>query len=462
MSAPDVIVIGAGVAGLAAATALAEGGARVLVVEARGILGGRASAFRDNVTGDLVDNGQHVILGCYHETFRFLRRVGADNAVRLQASLEVPTVDRGGVRSVLRCPALPAPLHLLAGLLGWSALGWRDRASAFRVAPALVRARRRAARGQDAGPELADETVDAWLERHRQSPRLRALLWEPLAVAALNQDVRSATAAPFVRVVGAVFGGRPAEAAIGIPAVPLSELFGTPAERYLAERGGLVRRHAPARLVLAGRMVVGIEVRGERIRAGTVVAAVPWHAWRTLVADVDAGPVAALRAAAVARRPSPIVTVNLWLDRTVLDVPFLSLPGRRFQFVFDRTRPERSGPAHLSLVSSGADDVLRQPSDRLVSTAFAELRAAVPEARGAALVRGSVVREPRATFSLAPGEPPRPRNRTPATGLWLAGDWTDTGLPATIESAALSGHRAAAEILGRPTSEARPLPSDGR
>lgn len=461
MSAPDVIVIGAGVAGLAAATALAEDGARVLVVEARGILGGRATAFRDAVTGELVDNGQHVILGCYRETFRFLRRIGAEGAVRLQARLEVPTVDRGGVRSVLRCPALPAPLHLLAGIMSWSALGWRDRASALRMAPALVRARG-AARGQEAGPALADETVEAWLERHRQSPRMRELLWEPLAVAALNQDVRSATAAPFVRVVGAVFGGRPAEAAIGIPAVPLSELFGTPAERYLAERGGFVRRHAPARLVLAGRKVAGIEVRGERIRAGAVVAAVPWHAWRTLVADEDAGPVAALRAGAVARRPSPIVTVNLWLDRTVLDVPFVSLPGRRFQFVFDRTRPERSAPAHLSFVSSGADDMLRQPSDRLVSAAFAELRAALPEARAAGLVRGTVVREPRATFSLAPGEPPRPGSRTSATGLWLAGDWTDTGLPATIESAALSGHRAAADILGRQTGEAGPLASDGR
>jgi zeta-carotene desaturase len=447
VSAPDVIVIGAGVAGLAAATALAEGGARVLVVEARGILGGRASTYRDAVTGELVDNGQHVILGCYHETFRFLRRVGAEGAVRLQARLEVPTVDRGGTRSVLRCPALPAPLHLLAGIMAWPALGWRDRASAFRMAPALIRACRWAARGRATGPARADETVDAWLDRHGQSRRLRELLWEPLALAALNQDVQSAAAAPFARVVGAVFGGRPAEAAIGIPTVPLSELFGATAERYLDARGGLVRRHAPARLVLAGRKVAGIEVRGERIRAGTVVAAVPWHAWRTLVADEDAGPVAALRAAALARRPSPIVTVNLWLDRTVLDVPFVSLPGRRFQFVFDRTRPDRPGAAHLSLVSSGADDVLRQPSDALVSAAVEELRAAVPEARAATLVRGTVVREPRATFSLAPGEPPRPGTRTPAPGLWLAGDWTDTGLPATIESAALSGHRAAAEIL---------------
>lgn len=462
MSAPDVIVIGAGVAGLAAATALAEGGARVLVVEARGILGGRASALRDAATGELVDNGQHVILGCYHETFRFLRRVGADGAVCVQARLEVPTVDQGGTRSVLRCPGLPAPLHLLAGLMRWTALGWRDRASAIRMTPALVRARRWAARGRGGGPVRGGETVAAWLERYGQSPRLRELLWEPLAVAALNQDVRSAAAAPFARVVGAVFGGRASEAAIGIPAVPLSELFGATAERYLAARGGLVRRHAPARLVLAGRMVAGIEVRGERIRAGAVVAAVPWHAWRTLVTDEEAGPLSALRAAALARRPSPIVTVNLWLDRRVLDVPFLSLPGRRFQFVFDRSRPDRPGPAHLSLVASGAEDVLRRPSDSLVAAALDELKAAVPEARAAALVRGTVVREPRATFSLAPGEPPRPGTRTPVAGLWLAGDWTDTGLPATIESAALSGHRAAAGILGHTADAAARWPPDGR
>src|SRR5262249_57044433 len=135
MAAFDVAVIGAGVAGLAAASALAERGKRVIVLEARGEPGGRATAFRDRGTGELVDNGQHVLFGCYHETFRFLRRVGAESHVALQPALEVPYLDEAGRRSVLRCPPWPSPLHLLGGVLGWDALPWREELGLLRVAP---------------------------------------------------------------------------------------------------------------------------------------------------------------------------------------------------------------------------------------------------------------------------------------------------------------------------------------
>ena len=138
----DIAVVGGGVAGLAAATALAEGGKRVIVLEARGELGGRATAFVDRETGELVDNGQHVLFGCYRETFRLLRRIGAEGTVRMQPSLEVPYLDASGRRSVLRCPQLPSPLHLLAGILGWDALSWGDRLSVLRVAGPLMKARR--------------------------------------------------------------------------------------------------------------------------------------------------------------------------------------------------------------------------------------------------------------------------------------------------------------------------------
>src|SRR5215471_13322961 len=154
MPAFDVAVIGAGVAGLTAATALAEAGKRVVVLEARGDLGGRATAFRDRVTGELVDNGQHVLFGCYRETFSFFRRIGAEDNVSVQPSLEVPYLDSAGTRSVLRCPPWPPPLHLLGGVLRWTAIPWRERLGVLRVRADLATRLRRS----DSG-----ETVDDWL-----------------------------------------------------------------------------------------------------------------------------------------------------------------------------------------------------------------------------------------------------------------------------------------------------------
>ena len=210
---------------MAAATALAEAGERVLVLEARGQLGGRATAFRDRETGELVDNGQHVMFGCYRETFRLLRRVGAEGHVRVQPALEVPYIGPDGTRSVLRCPSwLPSPLHLLGGVFGWDALSWSERLSVLRLAGPLTRARRdvrlkaeatgsaREARRPSDDPRgfrlQAEETVADWLTRHEQRGRLRDWLWEPLAVAALNQAPDEAAAAPFIRVLAEMFGAR--------------------------------------------------------------------------------------------------------------------------------------------------------------------------------------------------------------------------------------------------------------
>jgi uncharacterized protein with NAD-binding domain and iron-sulfur cluster len=144
---------------------------------------------------------------------------------------------------------------------------------------------------------------------------------------------------------------------------------------------------------------------------------------------------------------SPIVTINLWFDRVVLDEAFVGLPGRTFQWAFDKRAVFGESASHLSLVSSGAESVFRLTNDELIAAAHQELLDALPRVRSAALVRATVIREPRATFSLAPGQPARPATRTPLGRLVLAGDWIDTGLPATIESAVCSGHRAADAVL---------------
>jgi hydroxysqualene dehydroxylase len=439
---PDVVVVGSGFAGLAAAVDLTGRGARVLVLEGRPGLGGRATAFVDPETGEVVDNGQHVLIGCYHETFRFLRTLGTDSLVDLDERLTIDYIERDGRRSRLRAAPLPSPWHLVGGLARWKALSWRDRLAALRVAPALARAARHHGQGRPPTGIHHGETVSGWLRRHGQTERLCELLWEPLAVAALNQPADVSAAEPFVRVLAQMFGGTRRDAAIGLPRVPLDGLYAKPAAAWLAARGGMVRAHAPARILCERDRVSHVDVRGERIDAAVVVCAVPWHA---LARTIDPAPAALelVMARAAAMASSPIVTVNLWFDRAVTETPFVGMPGRTMQWVFDKRQAFGGDTSHLSLVSSGAEAIVAGANADLIALAVQEVRDALPVARTATVRRATVVREKRATFSLAPGQPPRPPTRTSVRGLLLAGDWIDTGLPATIESAVVSGHRAA-------------------
>ena len=442
---PDVVVIGAGFAGLSAASALAEAGRRVLVLDARPQMGGRATAFRDRVTGELVDNGQHVLFGCYHETFAFLRRIAAEDNVRVQPAMSVPYLDVRGRRTVLRCPPLPPPLHLLAGILDWDALPWRDRLRSFRMA-APIAAARRAAHAGDVTTAATEPTVAAWLDAHGQQGRIREWLWDPLAVAALNQSPEEAGASTFLRVLAGLFGPDPRDAALALPVRPLHQTYAEPAREYVQGRQGEVRTNALARLSVTDAGVSGVDIRSERVDASTVVAAVPWHALSSLLGVVPPA-LAPIASNAAALESKAIVTVNLWYDAPVMDEPFVGLPGRYMQWIFDKRFVFDEPASHLSLVASGADALAREPDEKVIARAAAEVADALPRARIGALLRATVIREKRATFSLAPGQPRRPGTRTPVRGLYLAGDWIDTGLPGTIESAVLSGHRAARAVI---------------
>ena len=443
MSRPDVIVVGAGFAGLSAAVRLVERGARFLVVEERRRLGGRATAFADPATGETVDNGQHALFGCYHETFAFLHAIGAAHDVFLDDRLEIEIVDRAGGRSRLATPAWPPTRCRGGGLLRWPALGVGDRVAAIRMGRTL----RALARNGPAWTALEGITAGEWLRQMRQTAGITELLWEPLVVAALNQPPAVAAAEPFVRVLTRMFNGSRRDAAIGLPRVPLDALYAEPARRLLESRGSEVRIGSSATLLAQGDRVLGLDVKGERLEAGAVISTVPWFAFAAFAAGTPALAPVVDRASAM--RPSPIVTVNLWYDRPVTDTTFVGLPGRTFQWVFDKARIFGTGASHLSLVSSGADAVVALDNEALCDIAAREVAEALPAARGARVVRATAVREKRATFSLAPGQPPRPKAEAPIRGLFLAGDWTDTGLPATIEGAVQSGHVAAA-LAGRP------------
>lgn len=463
----DAIVIGGGFAGLSAATALAEHGGRVLVLEARPALGGRATAFTDPATGERVDNGQHVLLGCYRDTFTFLRRIGAAEHVHVQSRLAVDFIDRGGRASRLACPSLPPPLNLLGGLMMWPALGWGDRLAALRMRAAIRESRGPSAsapQGSSGGRGFmpGQETVREWLTRHHQTSRLIDMLWEPLAVASLNQPIDVAAAEPFVRVLAEMLGGDSRDASLAMPIKPLDEMYAIPARTFIEKHGGQVRTNSPARILVTdtgGASLSGspggltgsaprlrVRVRNEEFLAPTVICAVPWFA----LAEVFPGhpsPIGDTLDAAGGTDASSIVTVNLWFDRVVTEHAVVGLPGRTMQWVFDKRRVFGDQASHLSLVSSGAEAVVSRTNEELIALAVSEVNEAFPSARSGTVKRAVVVREKRATFSVAPGQPRRPVTRTALPGLLLAGDWIDTGLPATIESAARSGHMAAAAAI---------------
>ena len=489
----DVIVIGGGFAGLSAAARLTKDGAHVLVLEAKARLGGRATAFTDRDTGELVDNGQHILVGCYVETFAFLRDIGAAGNVQLQPRLAVTMIDRAGRRSRLTMAALPRPFDLIGGIFDWDALSWRDRLAIVGMRTPLKLAQRELEPGATRKSASPGETVEGWLVRNGQTPRLREMLWDPLALAALNQKPTQAAAPTFARVLAEMFGGEPGAAAIALPTTPLHLMYAEPARAYIERHGGVVKTGATATVEVADGRVAAVQAGTERWGADRVISAVPWFAFPDLF---PAQPPALRELIERERRRTscPIVTVNLWFDRPVLDEPFIGLPGRAMQWVFDKglifgshTPPsahdehadhgaqaahgghddhaspvERAhgdaghhgaagnGATHLSLVSSGASAILNRTNDELIRMAHEELLGALPAARTARLLRGMVVREPRATFSLAPNEPPRPAAETAVRGLVLAGDWIDTGLPATIESAVRSGHHAASAIAKHP------------
>jgi hydroxysqualene dehydroxylase len=444
-----VVVIGAGFAGLAAAIALQERRHEVLLLERRGVLGGRATSFRDTQSGEDVDNGTHLMIGAYRSTLDLIRRAGAGDLLAEQDVLEIDYAEQGR-RSRLRCPTLPAPWHLM-----WGLFGLRLPLSAFRQAARLAWRIR-------FGAEPVGLTLSEYLDRAGQGAAIRSRLWDPLATAILNETPARAGAVLFRNVFREAFLRRARDSRL----VFLRRGYGVLFERlaaYFESRGGhLGRRRLVEALEVGEGRVSGVRCLRrpegrEAIRAGTaslpetvpaeaVVSAVPWHALPTLLPEGERD---RPFFAGLAQLPaSPIVSVEMWLDRVALDRALFGLVGGEVEWVFDKGRLfGRPGPPqHLSFVFSAAYRQVSRANAELVQAAEAALRRHFPDAMaGVSVLRSLVLREPMATFSCGPQtEGSRPGPRTPIAGLYLAGDWTDTGLPATIEGAVRSGFRAAA------------------
>jgi squalene-associated FAD-dependent desaturase len=436
-SGDRAVVIGGGLAGMAAALRLAEAGCEVELLERRPFLGGRAFSFRDSATGAVIDNGQHVLVGACRRLRAFLLAIGSPpDAFARQRTLAVPILDGHGRRATLAASRLPAPLHLVPALLRYRHLGPRDRLRIARDARALARLRDRSS--------LEDVPLGAWLAGRGASRASIERFWEPLVTPALNVPVSEAN----VPLTGfflerALWSGA-GNGALWLPRVGLSEAIGEPGRRALGAAGVTIRTGERVRAVaIDGDRAVGVELSGgPTIAADAIVCALPA---RDLDAALPDGPGFGKVGAAA------IVNAYLWYDRPVADEPFAGTFGSPLQWVFDRERllgGERSGGPCIGISLSAADEWIDFSKDEIAERLDDAVGHVLPRRRGARLMASAVVKEPRATFRADAGcAHRRPGPRGPVEGLWLAGDWTDTGWPATMEGAVRSGERAAFAAL---------------
>jgi squalene-associated FAD-dependent desaturase len=445
---PHVAVVGGGLAGLAAALACADGGAGVTLFEARPRLGGATFSFRRE--GLWVDNGQHIFLRCCTAYRGFLSRIGAEDLTVLQDRMSIPVMSPRGRTGWLRRSGLPAPLHLARSLARYPFLGPLDRVRAVRAALALSRL-------DPDDPKLDRRTFGGWLAEHGQSPAAVDSLWNLIALPTLNLDAAQASLALAVKVFRTGLLSERDAADIGYARVPLSELHAEPALRALEQAGAPVRLRAPIRRI-ARTDGDGFDVVTEdgSSHADAVVVALP-HDRVAEVLPAGALPNAASTAARLGM--SPIVNVHVVFDRPVMELPFVAGVGSPVQWVFDRTRPsglERG--QYLAISVSGADREIEERSEDLRERFLPALQALFPRARQATVERFFVTREAAATFRQAPGARSlRPGPVTGVPGLYLAGAWTDTGWPATMEGAVRSGLAAAREALAS-MGQSRALP----
>jgi hydroxysqualene dehydroxylase len=432
----DAIVVGGGVAGLSCTTRLAELGRKVVLLEAHGRLGGRAASWVDPRVGAEIDNGPHLLAGAYRELFSFLERIGAEPRWRDPARLRVAlwsALPRR--RHVLAWRTAPGRLGLALGFARFGALSPGDAFRALSVIQAAL-----------AAESAADRPLDQWLTGLGQSAESKRWLWYPMARAVFNEEPSILSTRLFAIVVRRLFGEGPRAAALLRPAVGLSRLYVEPAADYLASHGAEVRTSWPVERVRG----TTVEGREGAISARALCLAIPAEDAARVLGQERATAIPHLARAAGAEQ-APLVTVHLWYEGSEpgLGESFAGFVDGEFAWAFDQGPVPGRSLRQLALVAPGSRSLADLASHRLVRLARQALEAHEPAFTTRALHDARVVKEPHAAPSLTPeAAGARPGVETPVPGLVLAGDWTDTSLPATLESAAWSGHRAA-ETLDR-------------
>jgi len=454
-------IVGGGVAGLAAAVALVERGCQVGIFEARRKLGGRAGSYVDRETGDAIDHCQHVAMGCCTSYLDFCRRTGIDELFTRHSRLHFFGPD--GRRSDFEPSQwLPAPLHLVGPLAALKYLSWGDKWS---IGRAMLKLARTGAEDAEEGP-----TVLEWLIGQRQNAAAIERFWKVVLVSALGESLDRASLAAARKVFVDGFLGNRRAADVLVPNVSLDELYDRRIANWLRERGAAIHVETPVESVTgdSNRATGILMANGREEPFNFVIAAVPWSKLPRLL------PAAMLDAAdpkhvAEEMASAPISSVHLWFDRSITDLPHAVLVERLTQWVFARAmscqvEPEEANaltPAlsqrereqqehYYQVVISASHDLAGRDRESVVEEVLKDLRSVFSEAKGAQLLRAKLITEPQAVFSVQPGlDAKRPRQQTAIPNLLLAGDWTRTGWPATMEGAVRSGYLAAEGVLER-------------
>jgi squalene-associated FAD-dependent desaturase len=437
---PSVIVIGGGLAGLASAAALGQAGFQVHVFEARSFLGGRATSYAvgGGDSAEVIDNCQHVLLRCCVNLMDFYRRLGV--ADRIQFHDQFFFIEPGGRTSVLQAGGLPAPLHFTGSFWDLTFLGLTDKIA---IGRALWAIRREHATRQD----LDRITMLDWLKEKRQTERAIGRFWNQVLVSAVNEDLDHMAASHGFQVFWLGFLARADSYQMGIPAVPLGDLYGPEGWKRIPN----VRFHmrqAVERVVFDNGRVCGVIAAGERHSADSYVSALPFERLPAVIPELDLD--------LEGYEHSPITGIHLWFDRAVTELPHATLLDRTVQWMFNK-----SSGRYLQLVVSASRSLVEMPRAEVIALALKELVEFFPAASEAKLEKAHVVKEIRATFSARPGlEQTRPGSETKFPNLFLAGDWTRSGWPPTMESAVRSGYLAAEAITRSAGSERKFLLPD--
>jgi squalene-associated FAD-dependent desaturase len=445
------LVIGGGVAGITAATALADAGLRVELLEKRPLLGGRASSFLDPQTGEPTDECQHGTMRCCTNLAHLLAQLGVHDQIRYFDTLHF--LDGDGRRAVIQGCGLPAPLHTSLSFLVFRSLGLRDKIAIGRGMMAILRA--------SPGPEHDTLDMATWFQRMGQTERAVRRFWRPILVSACNEEPERISCAYGFMLFRDGFLRNARGFHFGIPRVPLGILYTEPTLAYLKQRGGCVRLRTPVdRIHFEGGAhgrITGVTLPdGESLAADYYLSALQCDLLlKLLPPEITTG----LSYWENLRKIElvPIAGIHLWFDRPLDCPPALALLDRPTEWIFNKShnfdRPTGEG-TYLSMVLSASRPYARMPKEELLALVLKDVRECVPEARQANIVKSHVIRWPKATLSPKPGiDALRPAQRSPISNLFVAGEWTRTGWPSTMESAARSGYLAAEALLeaaGRP------------